>query len=187
MKKGQIVELIVRAQQVKPHPLIVEKYLDLVFNQTILPLFVKDPANLDLYSKRIDNIAVTNNMSILPSSTIQFIDSANGVRQVYAPSKKEIKFVPLAEGAFAVFADLEVGQSDPSVGYVQKHDRVYFGDNMPSEITEVTMHVVLPPSALDDYDEFILPVGFDEQQLIAGFLAKVPPEKKSNDNSSNPL
>jgi hypothetical protein len=180
MTKGQITELIMRAHEPRPHRQIVEKYLDLVFAQSIIPLFNKDSSNLDLYAKRYDNIAIVNGVSTIPVPTIQFTDSANGVRQVYALEHKDIRFVPEKEGQKALYDLLEVGEMDTSVGYTPTADRVYFDDNLPVTVTTVSMNVVPMPSALNDNDEFILPAGFDQQAMIAGFMAKIPPVDKAN-------
>ncbi len=180
MTKAQIVELIQRAHEPRPHFKIVEAYLDLAFNQVILPMFMKDPANLDLYAKRFQNIAVANGISVLPVSTIQFNDSANGVRQVYAPDHRDIRFAPVKEGAIDVFDCLEVGMIDPTVGYVQKQSIVHYTANIPDYIKSVSMNIVVMPSDLGENDEFILPAGFDVAQMIAGFMSKVPPTEKAN-------
>lgn len=180
MTKGQIVELIQRSHEPRLRYQVVEKLLDLVFNQPILPLFAKDPSNLDLYAKRYDNISTTGGFSMLPASTIQFMDAANGVRQIYAPAHRDIRFVPVKEGQIDVFDALEVGMIDPTVGYIQKHDRVFYTANIPEYVDTVSMNIVVVPSGLDDNDEFILPAGFDQAQLIAAFMSKVPPEEKIN-------
>lgn len=173
MTKGQLVELIQRAHDPRPHRLVVAKYIDLIFSQSILPLFSKDPSNLDLYAKRYDNIAIVDGVAEIPVPTVQFKDSANGVRQVWVPEHKDVKFVPEKQGQMGMYDLLEVGELDSSVGYAPTADKVYFDDNLPPAITTVSMNIVVMPSALDDDDEFILPAGFDQQAMIAGFLGKV--------------
>ena len=180
MTKGQIVELIQRGNEPKPDLQVVAKYLDLVFSQVVIPLFAKDASNLDMYAKRFDNIAIAGNKATIPVATIQFPDAANGVRQVYCPDHKNVQFVPEKEGQYGLLDLLEVGHMDQSVGYTPRADTVTFADNLPSYIDTVSMNIVVMPSDLDDDDEFVLPAGFDQQAMIAGFMAKIPPENKMN-------
>lgn len=151
--------------------------MDLVFSETILPLFSKDASNLDLYTKPY-NVDVSNKESLLPVATIQFSDSANGVRHIFPTDDRDVIFVPRKIGQSSVFKLLEVG-SDPSIGYEVFPDKVVFSDNIPAEIKSVKMYVVTMPSSLDPDDEFILPVGFSQQAMIAGFLGKVEELDKS--------
>ena len=185
MNKQEIIELVVtRFPQV--HERVAEAWITLAFNQILYEDSRKDPSNFDFYSKTYKNVAILKDpdtdiyYSTLPQQVVQLPDNAEGVRRINAMKGLMPEFIPLQRDSWDVFAGLDAGKIDHSIGFSPTNERIEYERN--PEISKVRMDLVIPFDKYDDDDFINIPSGSDlriiaiVEQLING----TPPESKLN-------
>lgn len=192
MTKDQLTELIQRRLTTKVHEQVIEKYLELAYGQLLDILFANDESLMDqyvslYYSVPVISIANQESYSMIPAKIVTLSGPGSGVRSIYTTTMSP-KFAPMTRGSLDVLDGMEVMESDPIIAYVTQGNVVRFID-MPVEIASVNMGIVKSLSEADGDEEVILPAGADQQivEMALNLLLGVPPVKKSNDNTSNPV
>ena len=192
MTKEQLVELVRRRLPNPIHEQVIEKYLELAYGQLLDMLFEKDSTQMDQYVKLYYSIPVVSisgeeSYSLLPTKIANLSGPGSGVRNIYTTTMSP-KFAPMTRSTLDVLDGLEVLDTDPLVSFVTEVNVVRYID-MPVEIVKVNMGLVRSLEALDDTDEVLLPTIYDQQliEMTINLLQGQPQQKKSNDNTSNPV
>jgi len=192
MTKEQLVELVRRRLPNPVHEQVIEKYIELAYGQLLDMIFDKDPSSIEQYVKlyySIPVIAISGQeaYSLLPVKITSLSEPGSGVRSVYT-STMSPQFAPITRASMGVLHGLEVMEMDPIVSYVAESSLIRYID-MPAEISSVNMGLVRSFSAIGDSEDIILPASADEQliEIVINLLQGQPQEKKSNDNTSNPV
>jgi len=203
MTREQLIELVQRRLEGgnlhpdlkgKYHPEVVALHVGMAYNQIIYDVYVTnkdDMVSLDPYTVTYKDVAVACDedtdtwYSLYPASIAVLPDIQSGVRFISPMRDNESTiFVPSERDSWDVFAGLEVGLIDHSIGYSVMPDRVEYHKN-PNEIALVKMGLVVSFDAYGDTDEVKMPFGKDEMilQLVLQSLTGQPAEHQSNDNN----
>ena len=203
MTREQLIELVQRKLEGgnlhpdlkgKYHPEVVAKCVGLAYNQLINDTYESSDRSilsLDPYTVTYKDVAITCDedtdtwYSLFPASVLMLPDKQVGLRLV-APMSDNTStvFAPAEKNSWDVFANLEVGLVDPSIGYSVKPDRVEYAEK-PIDIDTVRMELIPSFDAYEDTDEVKLPFGKDIMifQLVVQILTDEKAEHQSNDNS----
>lgn len=169
------------------HEVVVEHTLGRVVNTILYEAFRNNVSNLDLYTKRYDNVVVKRGgivYSELPAPIVQFPGVGDGVRGVLAGENAGLTFYPVTLENSSRMDYLEFREVSSDVPYVVTNTIVkYIG--MPRSITKVSMELVRPFEAYAYDEEFYVPAGQDEAlfRLAMQYLqGNVPPDLRNDNN-----
>lgn len=193
MKKIEYLEAINERLQNKFHLQTLAIYLSMAYNQIIYLTFRKDIDNLDLYSKRYDDIDVKYDQerdmyySDLPATIIQLPGAGDGVRRIATKQGRKIEFVPVGNILQLVHNDLEVGQMEGPTPFrvIDSNVVEYTTKNGIDQVDKVTMYLAVQFEEFGMMDEINIPSGQDQtiMDLIIQFSQGKPVEKEINDQS----
>jgi len=171
------------------HPKVVEHTLGRVINTILYEAFSKNVSNLDLYTKRYDNIEVKRNGDLayaeLKESIVQFPGVGDGVRGVYATNDRSLVFYPVTLENASRMAYMEFRTVSKDVPFMVVNTRVEF-IGIPDQVEKVSMDLVRPFEAYDDDEIFYVPAGQDEPmfRMAMQYLSGVVPPDLRNDNNA---
>lgn len=206
MTKGQLVELIISdvAGGAIPsdldsryHPLVIEKYIDLVYsgilNQVSMnSIIYRDWGQLDQYCKAYKNVSCSKDYdrmewySELPAKIIELTKN-RGIRLISPMQNQADKFKYRDNSSEDVWSALE---SQNVVGYTnfyREGGRVFYGNFKEDYATEgLLFKLLVPMSEFDDDDEIGLPAAksLEFVGMVRDMLLRRPPEDVAEDNNS---
>lgn len=208
-KKIEIVEIVSHAlnggdsvtdTQSRYHPSMIGEVVSEIYEQLIASNVDQsmkgriDNFVLDNYTKTFSNVTVTFDptrqefFSPLPSG-IMDLPYQRGVVMICPQHDQTQQFVPRSNNSSAIYADLEVTQSDFTPRYYVEQGQVYykFYQNVPKSV----MMKLCPTFAeLDDMDDVEIPSILTKNgvlsliDLVIQRFRVMPPEDLVNDNNS---
>lgn len=177
----------------KYHRNIVAINLEITLNDLYKDIFYKNVSDLDHWARTFENVAVqydsTRDLyySTLPRSIVQ-LPERRGIRRISPMQSPEITFKPMGDNQKSMFMNLDVAEFGTDCWFSFDSDRVEYY-NLPPDVTDVLMKLLIPFSEHADTDEFTIPSGFNDYviETVVGKLLGMPPEKDSNNNNSSRL
>lgn len=199
MTKEQLIELVTTKlsggnktpdQMGKYHPLVIEKYIEMAFNQIYYDTFRKNLSDLDIYAIAYDNVDVLFDSirsvyySNFPAQLVQLPNNAM-IRKVSYQQDQSNEIVPVHDNSRDVFAGLEVGDVDMTSSYSVTGERIEFIDYI-EDFDKVLIKAIPTFSELDDTTNIYIPSGKDLDffNIVAQMTEVVKPEDVINDNNS---
>ena len=183
MTKGELVELvkISLGDDGRLHDNTVAFDLSLAWEQALGEITKRNKAVLDFYCVEYDDVAVQKNVrtgeyySMLPVPIIEGMNISHGVRRINYLKDRSLSFVPGTGLNIDLMRDLDAFHVMDDILFMVKKDRIVYY-NMPSGISSVKMDLVPPFNAMDEDDEFPLPIGSSQYivEMVAAFFKGTP-------------
>lgn len=163
MRKDAYIQLVKDAtgNQFKDRTIAVQ--IGMALEQLWGQVWAKDPNQLDQYTKDF-TVPVTGNYVKFPKRIVQFKDLKKGCRSISTTDGTTVQFVPVSLLGRKIYPSINTG--DTSIGFEVKTDRAIF-DNLPDEIKEVVVSLVIPFDQFEMTDDIPAPSGVNE--LIVQF------------------
>ena len=157
-----------------------------IFEQLLGQLYASRPEQLDFWTS---NFKVTVSRSgkysyaLFPKRIIQFTDLKKGCRSINTEGDTSVQFVPVSLLGRKIYPTINTG--DKSVGFEVKTDRVIF-DNLPDEINELVLSLVIPFDEYNFSDDIPAPSGVNETIIQMSIQALTGKEVPINIHKSQP-
>ena len=128
----------------------------------------------------------------LPESVIRFpyglySNGAEGVVGMYAITSGEWDIKPIREGEYRSIKNLEVYLSAKEHYYWVRYDKIYFSDNLTSNIEDngIRINLMIPFSKYTMSEDIPLPSDMENvlSEHVVSYLQGTPPPDLINDNS----
>ena len=163
MTKREWIELVQKATGIKYQDRTIAMNIEQAQNTVLGQVFLKDPSQWDLFARPYEATVVhgTWPYALLPQRIIQIGTKANGVRRIYPAGSGDLVFMPMPAGGHQLYREVGLDQTDTTIGFDVRHDRVWFY-NMRSPIVNILMDLVVPFSRWDDDWDYPVPIGTAE-------------------------
>jgi len=157
-----------------------------VIEQLLGQLFSAHPDQLNFWTQDFI-VPVTrsgkSSYALFPKRVIHFSDLKKGCRSINTEGDNSVQFVPVSLLGRKIYPTINTG--DTSIGFEVKTDRVIF-DNLPDEIKNVVLSLVIP---FDQYlltDDIPAPSGVNETIIQMTVQALTGKEVPINIHKSTP-
>lgn len=171
----------------KYHPRIVEKYLELAYDDIVTEVakegqITGDYSLLDMfalpYKVAVQYDSAREQKYIdLPILVMPLPDGA-AIRLVSAPKNQGQQFIRIAMNSQSVWNELEADRVDPKPGFYIENEIMYFDENFPYGLTDVLLKIVASFGALGKNDRIGVPGGKNEMMFAKVF--NIMMQKKAN-------
>jgi hypothetical protein len=214
MKKIHLIELVsdfltggdsTGDMQGRFHEQIIKKHLEAAFNNLVFQTYMEgkthsDYSVLDAWARKytididdLDEEEATGNAK-LPYPPMQLPNNM-GILQVNEAGDLTNTFAYRETNSNSVFAALEVGLiSEKPIFYLEQNTtgdgtatHLLQLENLPDEITQVDIKLIVPLEEIDDFDEVMIPAGKEELLIrdTIELLMSKPPEDNISDGRPN--
>jgi hypothetical protein len=137
-------------------------HLGLVFEQLLGQLYTAHPDELDFYCKDFTVPVEKNDQfsyATFPRRIMHFSDLKKGCRSINTSGDVSTQFVPVSLLGRKIYPSINVG--DKTIGFEVKTNKAIF-DNLPAEIKEVVLSLVIPFDQWEMTDDIPTPSGMNE-------------------------
>ena len=178
MLKGQIIQACKDGSENKFHDRTVALHVGMIWEQLLGQLYSSHPEELDFYTTPLKAEVIRDGKTayaLFPKRAIHFSDLKKGCRSINTEGSTEVQFVPVSLLGRKIYPAINIG--DKSIGWETKKDRAIF-DNLPDEINEVILHLVMPFDEYGMLEDVPMPSGVNEtiiQMSIASLTGKEVP------------
>jgi hypothetical protein len=162
MLKNQIIQLVKDGSQNRFKDRTCALHIGLIWEQMLGQLYSAHSEELDYYTTPLKAQVVRNGKNVyalFPKRAIHFSDLKKGCRSINTEGDVTVQFVPVSLLGRKIYPSINTG--DKSIGFEVKKDRAIF-DNLPDEINEVVLSLVLPFDVYDGNDDVPMPSGVNE-------------------------
>jgi len=175
------------------HEKVIEHNIGLAYSSVLLDLYSKGFYNLDDYSKRFVQVAVTLDatqnkyFSTLPDNIISFPRTGSGIVKILPIQGEQLQAVPIRSRDIELIRNLEVSQIDNTIKYALRGSTVeYVNMSIDVAAAGVNMDLVIPFSSYD-YDDLV-PIPHGQNDRIKGIaismLMNNPIDEQFNNNNN---
>jgi hypothetical protein len=209
MTKAQLVELVISNLSggasssdlmSKYHPLVIEKYMDLVYQNVVNQVAInsiifRDWGQLDQYCKTVKNVACTKDTdrnewySDIPLKVVE-VQKNRGIRLISPMKDQKNKFWYTENATEDVWGELEARSVEDFTSFYREGNRVYYS-NFKDDYATVGLlfKLTCPLSEFDEDDEIGVPgaKAYEFITLVRELVLKSPQEKNTEDNTSKQI
>ncbi len=167
MLKNQIIQLVKDGSQNRFKDRTCALHIGLVWEQMLGQLYSAHSDELDFYATPLKSQVVRtdkNVYAVFPKRAIHFSDLKKGCRSINTTGDVSVQFVPVSLLGRKIYPTINIG--DKSIGFEVKKDRVIF-DNLPDEIKEVILSLVIPFDQFANDEDVPMPSGVND--LVINF------------------
>jgi hypothetical protein len=148
-------------------PEVIEWTIDKVYAQAVRTIPEHRWEDFDFITKEYTGQAATEDSTTgryyvdLPAPLVAFSVPAEAVRHVNTAEGTDLDFVPLRETDWELANGLFSHDVATVIGYIPRQDKIWFTENMTSDIATAGLRLVLaiPFSSFDDDDTVTMPTG----------------------------
>ena len=176
----------------KYHPNVIDHAIEKAINNIFSELALKNPRELDEYTKEYDldlaqDGTSRNYTATLTQPFIPIPDKLGGVRHIEAQGDyEEIKFVPMTQKEFYLYPNTAGYLVSDRIPYYVTSTKIFFFRPTSAVVTSgVTVHQLIPFTVYADTDTVMIPQAMDDAvvKLALGHLGLIQPVDLANDNN----
>ena len=194
MKKRELVDLVkASAKDIDKQNTFgfdrVAYALGRAINDVWFQIFKQDASNYDIYTKMytvsIDSTTPYEPFVTLPVPIVQLQFVGDGIRAILPTNSQKFTFQPVSHDALTLYTGTPLNNLDDSIPFALLGNNIYFGENLPTDVTSIRLLLVRPFEAYALDEEFPLPFGQDINILTRAlqFLGLRQPDNLVNNNT----
>jgi len=175
----------------KYHPVLIEHAIEKAINGVFTEIALKNPHELDQYTKEYSIALVQDGTSLNYTATlthpyIPIPDKRNGVRFIEAQGDyAEILFMPMTQKEFYLYPNTNASKVSDRIPYYLDRTKVYFYSPSSAVTTAgVVIHQLIPFTVYSDTDNVVIPDGMDGVvvKMALEHLGIIQPVDLADDN-----
>lgn len=194
MKKRELVDLVKSsAKQIDRQNTYdfnrVASCLGRAINDVWFQIFKQDASNYDIYTKpytvSINRTNPSEPFVTLPVPIVQLQFVGDGIRGILPTNSQKFTFQAVSHDTLTLYTGTPLNNLDDSIPFALLGNNIYFGENLPTDVTSIRLLLVRPFEAYALDEEFPLPSGQDINILTRAlqFLGLRQPDNLVNNNT----